>query len=238
MRRMSTEGRATGEPAVNGAEMDPKIIAVHGDEGVVVTGEQGDPGRDGVDGGRGQMGLVGASAPRRSTAVTVLVLIAILAGLGIVGEALWLVVDSARDESRLVADRDAERDANRALREEVAELRAENEVERETDACFYAYGAEIALSGQLTRALSTQMEAGIIYGLLTFAPDPPPEALLDATALLELADEAAAAAIADEKATEARNAWVTAGRPLPCPIEGPSGFRLGMRYMFAGRWDE
>lgn len=227
---MHEPSQEAGEPAVTGRR------GPTGDSGT--DGTDGVDGHDGVDGLRGQMGLVGAPAPRRSPVVTVLLLVAVLAGLGIVAEALWLVVDSARDENRLVADRDAERDENRALREEVAGLREENELERASDACFDAFTADIAIAGQATRALSTQMEAGIIYGLFTFVPDPPPEALLDADALLQLADDADAAARLDKAATDARNAWVAAGRPMPCPLDVPTAAGLGTRYMFSGRWDE
>lgn len=92
----------------------------HGQEGHIgLTGEDGATGDAGADGIRGPVGLQGASAPRRNPILVVLNTITVLCGLIIVGVALWLALDAARDENRLVADRDAERVENARLRDEL-----------------------------------------------------------------------------------------------------------------------
>lgn len=187
-----------------------------------LTGARGLEGTPGLDGPPGHIGLTGAAAPKeRTLLLSVLKTITVLMGLIIIGTALWITVVTTNDNQRLVEDRDASRRSESATRAELAELREELDLERESDACYDAYGSVMMATRQHRDAVDTQLAAAIARALLTFLPPPfvvPDGAVLDPEALLELTEDADAASLADEAALQARDDWVADGRPLPCPL--------------------
>jgi hypothetical protein len=155
----------SGEQGLRG-ERGPR--GDHGQEGHIgVTGDDGAVGDPGMDGLRGPVGLQGASAPRRHPALVVLNTITILCGLVIVGAAMWIAVDSARDENRLVADRDR-------LREQIAAIADDREQQRMVDACRHLFEADVFIrsgeydlaEGHLIEAIAVPGDNGGVSGAL------------------------------------------------------------------------